>query len=139
MSNILSERWLLSRRHFLRGLGTTIALPLLNAMLPARAHAEPEKPRRSVFIYIPNGVNGMTWQVPKAGRGYDLSPSLMPMEKHREDFTVFSGLHHPNGLGQAHVCADTWLTGAKSLSGSKGTFDSNGLMVTVLAVAMVNV
>ena len=30
-----------------------------------------------------------------------------------DDFTVFSGLHHPNGLGQAHVCADTWLTGAK--------------------------
>ena len=29
------------------------------------------------------------------------------------EFTVFSGLHHPNGLGQAHVCADTWLTGAK--------------------------
>lgn len=112
MSNILSQRWLLSRRRFLRGMGTTMALPLLNAMTPARAATGP-LPRRSVFVYIPNGVNGMTWQVSKAGREYELSPSLRPLEKHRGDFTIFSGLHHPNGLGQAHVCADTWLTGAR--------------------------
>jgi hypothetical protein len=112
--NILTQSWLLNRRHFLRGLGTIMALPLLDAMVPLRASAAAtEKPRRSVFVYIPNGVNGMTWQPVKAGRGYELSPSLQPLEKHREDFTVFSGLHHPNGLGQAHVCADTWLTGAK--------------------------
>jgi hypothetical protein len=115
MAYIRSQRWLLPRRHFLRGLGTAMALPLLDAMVPltARAAAAPSKPRRSVFVYIPNGVNGMTWQVTKAGRNYDLSPSLQPLEKHRADFTVFSGLHHPNCLGQAHVCADTWLTGAK--------------------------
>ncbi len=114
MSNIQSQRWLINRRHFLRGLGTTMALPLLDAMVPLRASAAATaKPRRSVFVYIPNGVNGMTWQCTKAGRGYELSPSLKPLAKHQEDFTVFSGLHHPNGLGQAHVCADTWLTGAK--------------------------
>src|SRR5712671_1481951 len=113
MSNILSQRWLLSRRHFLRGAGAAMALPLLGAMTPLRAAAALAKPRRSVFVYIPNGVNGMTWQVTKPGRGYELSPSLKPLEAHREEFTVFSGLHHPNGLGQAHVCADTWLTGAK--------------------------
>jgi hypothetical protein len=115
MSNILTQRWLLDRRRFLRGLGTAMALPLLDAMIPARATAEAaaEKPRRSVFVYLPNGVNGMTWQLTKAGREFELSPSLKPLEKHRNDFTVFSGLHHPNGIGQAHVCADTWLTGAK--------------------------
>ena len=37
MSNILAQRWLLSRRHFLRGLGATMALPLLDAMVPLRA------------------------------------------------------------------------------------------------------
>ena len=103
MANFLSQRWLLSRRHFLRGLGTTMALPLLDAMTPLRAAVAASKPRRSVFVYIPNGVNGMTWQVTKPGRGYELSPSLRPLEKHRDDFTIFSGLHHPNGLGQAHV------------------------------------
>ena len=116
MSNILSQRWLLSRRHFLRGMGAVMALPLLDAMVPmrmARGATVAAKPRRAVFVYIPNGVNGMTWQVTKAGRGYDLSPALRPLQKHQDDFTVFSGLHHPNGLGQAHVCADTWLTGAK--------------------------
>ncbi|MDB5300896.1 MAG: hypothetical protein JWO87_2559, partial [Phycisphaerales bacterium] len=117
MSNFLSQRWLLSRRHFLRGVGgVAMALPLLDAMIPLQvaggAPAAP-KPRRAVFVYIPNGVNGMSWQVTKAGRGYDLSPSLKPLAKHQDDFTVFSGLYHPNGLGQAHVCADTWLTGAK--------------------------
>ena len=114
MSNILTQNWLLSRRHFLRGCGTVMALPLLDAMTPLFAGANATaKPRRSVFVYIPNGVNGMAWQVTKSGRGYELSPSLKPLEKHRDDFTIFSGLHHPNGLGQAHVCADTWLTGAK--------------------------
>ena len=71
------------------------------------------KDRAGVFVYIPNGVNGMTWQVSKPGRDYELSRSLKPLEPHRDDFTLFSGLYHPNGLGQAHVCADTWLTGAK--------------------------
>ncbi|MBA3938376.1 MAG: DUF1552 domain-containing protein, partial [Planctomycetes bacterium] len=118
MSNLLTQRWLLSRRHFLRGAGAAIALPLLGAMVPLRAGepaaaAAAAKARRSVFFYIPNGVNGMAWQVAKSGRGYDFSPSLKPLEKHRDALTVFSGLHHPNGLGQAHVCADTWLTGAK--------------------------
>src|SRR4051794_17606275 len=115
MSNILSQRWLLNRRRFLRGLGAAVALPMLDAMTPIRASAAAtaELPRRSVFVYIPNGVNGMTWQVAKPGKDYELSRSLKPLEKHRNDFTVFSGLHHPNGLGQAHVCADTWLTGAK--------------------------
>lgn len=116
MPNIQSQRWLLNRRHFLRGLGTVMALPLLDAMVPLRARAAAaaaSKPRRSVFVYVPNGVNGMTWQCTKAGRDYELSESLKPLAKHKADFTVFSGLHHPNGLGQAHVCADTWLTGAK--------------------------
>src|SRR6195952_1699654 len=116
MSNIITQSWLLNRRHFLRGLGTTVALPLLDAMIPMRvsaAQSAAAKPRRSVFVYIPNGVNGMAWQCKTAGRGYELSESLKPLKKHRADFTVFSGLHHPNGLGQAHVCADTWLTGAK--------------------------
>lgn len=138
MAHIRSQRWLLNRRHFLRGLGTTMALPLLDAMIPINTSAATasSKPRRSVFVYIPNGVNGMTWQVTKAGRVYDLSPSLKPLEKHRAEFTVFSGLHHPNCLGQAHVCADTWLTGAKieSQSGRKyeNTVSCDQLMAEVV-------
>jgi len=115
MSNILTQRWLLSRRHFLRGLGATVALPLLDCMKPLRAVAaeEPAKPRRAVFVYIPNGVNVLTWQITKAGADYELSAPMRSLERHRADITPMSGLYHPGGLGTAHVCGDLWLTGAK--------------------------
>ncbi len=115
MSNILTQRWLLNRRHFLRGLGATVALPLLDCMNPLRAHAAETaaKPRRSVFVYIPNGVNVLTWQITKAGRDYEFSAPMRSLEKHRANLTPISGLYHPGGLGTAHVCADLWLTGAK--------------------------
>ncbi|HTN77262.1 MAG TPA: DUF1552 domain-containing protein [Pirellulaceae bacterium] len=115
MTAFLSQKWLLNRRHFLRGAGAAIALPLLNCMTPLRAiSAEPvAKPRRSVFVYIPNGVNVLTWQITSAGRDYEFSAPMKPLEKHRANLTPISGLHHPGGIGQAHVCADTWLTAAK--------------------------
>src|SRR5690242_7538228 len=67
MSNILGQKWLLNRRHFLRGAGAAVALPLLNCMVPLRAAEAAARPRRSVFVYIPNGVNVLTWQITKAG------------------------------------------------------------------------
>ena len=56
-----------------------MALPLLDAMTPIRTRASAPvaaKPSRSVFVYIPNGVNGMTWQCTKDGTDFPLSPSL---------------------------------------------------------------
>ncbi len=113
MSNILTQRWLLNRRHFLRGVGAGIALPLLNCMVPLRAAAATAQPRRAVFVYVPNGVNVLTWQIPKAGRDYEFSAPMRSLEKHRANLTPISGLYHPGGLGTAHVCGDLWLTGAK--------------------------
>lgn len=115
MSSIMTQKWLLDRRRFLKGTGVSIALPLLNSMIPRNASAaeRAEKPRRSVFVYIPNGVNVLTWQITSAGRDYELSEPLKPLARHRENMTPISGLHHPGGIGQAHVCADTWLTAAK--------------------------
>ena len=103
----------LSRRHFLRGAGAAIALPYLEAMRPAFAQQAAAKPRRAVFVYFPNGVNVLTWQITKAGPDYAFPEPMKPLEKHRAILTPLSGLHHPNGIGQAHVCADTWLTAAK--------------------------
>ena len=114
MSNIISQKWLTSRRTFLRGAAASIALPLLDCMTPLRAAAEVAAlPKRSVFVYIPNGVNVLTWQITQAGKGYQFSEPMKSLEKHREVLTPISGLHHPNGLGQAHECEKIWLTGAK--------------------------
>ncbi len=117
MSNINTQNWLLDRRHMLRGLGASLALPMLNCMRPLHAvagddAAEKSKPRRSVFIYIPNGVNTLTWQIQQAGRDYQLPESLKSLEKHRADITPISGLHHPDVLGKHHNCDKVWLTGA---------------------------
>ena len=57
MSHFNARNWLLDRRHVLRGVGASMALPLLDCMLPARPTEGAGKPKRSVFIYIPNGVN----------------------------------------------------------------------------------
>jgi len=115
MPNIVSNKWLVNRRHALRGLGAAVALPLLDCMTPIHAAESraPAKPKRSVFVYIPNGVNVLTWQITKAGKEYEFSEPLKPLERHRASITPISGLHHPNGLGQAHECAKIWLTAAK--------------------------
>src|SRR3954462_1214101 len=104
MSNLHLHPWRISRRTMLRGLGATIALPLLNAMLPtsarAAAGAAASKPKRRVFCYIPNGVNTLTWQISKAGTDFEFSRPLMALEKHRADVTPISGLHHPMVIGK---------------------------------------
>ena len=118
MSNLNLNRWQMSRRQMLRGLGACIALPLLDCMasLPA-----PSKPKRSVFLYIPNGVNTLTWQIEKAGADYEFTAPLKPLEKHRADITPISGLHHPMVLGKHHNCEKVWLTGA-NVPGDGGAF-----------------
>ena len=70
------------------------------------------KPKRSVFIYIPNGVNTLTWQIQQAGPDYQLTAPLKSLEKHRDVITPISGLHHPDVLGKHHNCDKVWLTGA---------------------------
>lgn len=128
MSNFNFNRWRINRRHALRGIGATLALPLLNCMDPgklAAAETAPaqasEKPKRAVFVYIPNGVNTLTWQIEKAGADYALSGPLKSLAEHRQQITPISGLHHPHGLGQAHECDKIWLTGAK-ISQEGGAF-----------------
>ncbi len=109
MSNINLNKWQISRREMLRGLGVSLSLPLLDCMaaLPA-----PSKPKRSVFLYIPNGVNTLTWQIDKAGKDFQFTQPLMSLEKHRANVTPISGLHHPKVIGKQHNCDKVWLTGA---------------------------
>lgn len=121
----------LSRRHVLRGAGVALTLPLLDAMLPSAWGApstfkawnksEVVQPRM-ICCYVPNGVNIFDWVPTTSGASYELSPSLQVLNDQRKDFTVISGLGHPNSQG-GHSGADTWLTAAnlKSKPGSDYT------------------
>ena len=123
MSNINTQSWLMNRRHALKGLGTFIALPMLDCMTPLMA-AEPVMPKRSAFIYLPNGVNTLDYQITTDGADYKFSRSLKPLEKHRSVITPISGLHHPGGLGHHHNCQKIWLTG-----GQLGPSDRNTISI----------
>ena len=112
MSNIQTHSWLIDRRHFLRGLGSMIALPMLDCMVRAEGNI-PASPRRAAFIYLPNGVNTLDYQITAPGKGYQFSRSLQPLETLRDFITPISGLHHPGGLGHHHNCQKIWLTGGK--------------------------
>jgi len=112
----------ISRRTVLRGLGASLALPLLEAMLPRSLHAAPStfkplaksgaKPMpRAIFCYVPNGVNILEWMPAAPGADYTLSPTLAALAEHRAHFSVLTGLGHPHATG-GHSGADTWLTGA---------------------------
>ena len=118
----MSKSLQIPRRTFLRGLGTAIALPTLEAMLPSRAVASggAKFPTRMAFIYIPNGVVQQKWNVTGEGKGFRFSHILEPLSQHRENLTVFSGLSHQkayaNGDGAGdHARANaTFLTGCQA-------------------------
>src|SRR5262245_9919574 len=95
----------ISRRTVLRGLGTTVALPLLEGMLPpARGAAiEAQLPVRMAFVYVPNGMHMSEWTPAREGSDFELPYILEPLACHREQLLVLSGLAQdharPNGDG----------------------------------------
>ncbi len=130
----------LSRRTFLRGLGVTMALPMFDAMAPgaaasaARASTQ-TAPVRAAFMYVPNGVNIMKWTPTGEGRDWQLSPSLKPLEAHKQNVSVLTGLGHPASKG-GHSGADTFLTAA-DLEGTPGYDYRNAISVDQLAAEVV--
>ena len=129
--NFLSQSWLINRRHMLRGMGTSIALPLLECMIPLRASERVETPKRSAFIYLANGVHSLNYQITTPGKDYQFSRSLAPLEPFRDVITPISGLHHPGSLGHHHNCIDIWLTGAKIGASERNSISVDQLMARV--------
>ena len=135
MSNYLSQSWLLNRRHALRALGSFISLPFLECMVPLRAAENAaEAPKRSAFIYLANGVHSLNYQITTAGRDYQFSRSLKPLEKHREVITPISGLHHPGALSHHHNCISVWLTGGKLGPSDRNTISVDQKIAEVTAL-----
>ena len=105
----------LPRRTFLRGLGTVVALPWLDAMVPAfAAPADRKAPVRLIFGYVPNGMMMKDWTPTGVGKDFEFTRILKPLEPFREDMLILTGLHHRNGTGSGgdHARASaTYLTG----------------------------
>lgn len=95
------------RRHFLRGAGITLALPILG-----RAAEEQAVPHRMLLISNNLGVLPAPFFPEQSGVNYELSPYLMELATHRDDFTVFSGLSHPDVDG-GHSTENCFLTSAR--------------------------
>ena len=113
------KSWSLNRRCFLRGAGVAIALPWLEVMSRAAVKADTagslaadEIPRRSVFCMWGLGLNGRDFTPSTTGPAYQLTPILKPLERHRRDFTVVSGLKLTHSGG--HGGDRTFLTGTNT-------------------------
>ncbi|WP_435020923.1 DUF1552 domain-containing protein [Tundrisphaera sp. TA3] len=114
-----STRRALSRRGFLRGAGIALSLPMLDAMTPAFARAAASTsptdpgatPRRMLAICNNLGLVPEYFFPTGAGRDYVASPYLEHLARHRDDFTVFSGVWHPDVDG-GHPADNCFLTAA---------------------------
>jgi hypothetical protein len=102
----------LDRRNFLRAAGVSLALPWLDALAPARAPAaDGGSPRRLVCVNTPLGLHPPFFFPKTAGKEYELTPYLEVLKDFRNDFTVISGLTHPD-VGPSHDSNFSFLTGA---------------------------
>ena len=113
------SRMALPRRTFLRGLGATVALPLLDAMVPAltaQAATAANAPRRLGFVFIPMGMNPAPWTPREVGKLKGLSPSLASLTPHLDDVTVVTHLD----LENAHTTGNHASSNAAFLSCLKG-------------------
>ena len=108
---------ILPRRTFLRGMGVTMALPMLDAMVPALSAAAGGPAPRLGFIYVANGVIQNQWKPTATGAGFGLPAILKPLEPVRDHVNVISGLSHlqadtfGDGTGDHPRASAVWLTG----------------------------
>jgi hypothetical protein len=113
----------LPRRTFLRAMGTAVALPLLDAMVPALSALTPT--RRFGFIYIANGVIQNQWNPAATGHGFELTPILQPFANVRDSINVIGGLSHlqadtfGDGTGDHPRASAVWLTGIHAYDRAK--------------------
>ena len=121
----------LPRRTFIRGIGVTLALPFLDAMVPAltaTAKTAAKPARRLGFVYIPNGVAQTKkvnhWMPKGEGSGFEFSRILAPLEPLRDYVNVLSGMAHRqaesfgDGNADHHRGPAAWLTGVHAVTRS---------------------
>jgi hypothetical protein len=130
-----------SRRELLRGTaGAAVALPLLDAMAPARAAEKP--PVRLVWVHTESGMWMPNYKPKKTGKDFDLTPTLEPLAPFKGELTVLSGLFHANAFkrnpqaGRHSQDGMCHLTGA-DLAGTPGVAVRNTVSVDQVAAEAV--
>jgi hypothetical protein len=118
----------LSRRTFLKGAGVTMALPLLESMIPAATPlAQTAAAGRTRFgaIYVPHGATMYKWTPEKDGTDFEFSEILQPLEPLRKYINVISDMSHPAAYGSGSATANhnrsaaAFLSGAHALEGPR--------------------
>ena len=112
----------LPRRSFLQSaLGTMVALPFLDAMIPALSAQTTPRPLRFGAVYVPNGIQPEQWHPDTTGSDFEFKPIMKPLEPYRENLVTISGMRAPDGNpenGGVHMGASAaWLNGVGPLTG----------------------
>ncbi len=123
------------RRAFLRGVGATLAVPLLDGMVPAFGATAAKPVVRMAFIYGPNGRIMNKWTPATEGAAFEMTPTLEPLAPFRDRLLVLSGLNikaadpignEPGGV-HARPCA-AYLTGIHPKPGGRWGFRRTSLL-----------
>src|SRR3954463_11358041 len=116
----MMTRKTLPRRAFFRGMGTAVALPFLDAMVPAfAAPAAAKAPVRMAFVYVPNGIDMRNWNPSTEGKLGELPRILKPLEPFKDDILMLGNLTHNtgrallDGAGDHGRCCGSYLTGVQ--------------------------
>jgi len=138
---VIIEKRALPRRTFLKGMGVTLALPFLDAMVPALS-ATPKAPSRLGFVYIPNGAVMSKWQPSGEGTGesllQELTPTLSPLAPFKDHVVIPIGLSQKMAESFGDGNGDHSRAGAAYLSGvhpkhTEGADVRNGITVDQIA------
>ena len=120
----MSKNWQMPRRTFLRGLGTIVALPVLDAMVPFRSLAAisgggpaTAMPKRVAWLYVPQGKNMADWTPQVVGENFDLPMILEPLKDFRRDITILTGLANEQGNALGDGGGDHARASASYLTG----------------------
>jgi hypothetical protein len=134
----------LSRRTFLRGVGVSLALPLLDAMVPAltlTAQTAATPVRRMGFVYVPMGMTPWAWTPPGEGIITDLSQSLGTLAPFLDQVTILTNLQnknsYPDGGGGGHATANCTFLSASTVKRTEGNDYQAGTTIDQIAARQI--
>jgi hypothetical protein len=131
----------LPRRTVLKGLGVTLAMPMLDAMVPAvaaRAQTAAAPIRRLAYVYIPMGMNATAWTPAAEGRISELSPSLAPLMPHLDQVTVLTNLEIRNAYTTGnHASANCAFLSCARAKRTEGTDYELGITTDQIAALQI--